>query len=316
MILSDCIDLIRRRVNDEDLHYWTDPAITEEINIWSGDLFRQMADAHESYGLMRYVILSTDTSRVSQLKNDIFLYELPSWAWRIAAVRLVENNVDVDSSSEGQVLQLLHTGSKGTGWNRVGDRTIRVQGYSEAKTLAVWLQRIPARIFKSIASSHSATADELIFDLNVASGYKVDLEDDAYVGSMFEMTSFDGSRDPRGSILRCESTSKAFGTVWELTVTGRPGFPALVEMGDTFEMHVPIPNQHLLYLILRVCESLHQKAKNTDAIASLQPQIAHERERFIEGLQPRTAGITLEVNSLDNPLYGNDPDRDGRFLYY
>lgn len=320
MILSECISLIRQRVNDGDSRYWSDIEVTNEINLWAGDLFRQMADAHESYGLMRYVILNTDTERVFQIKRNIFNYELPSWAWRVHRVHVVEGNTDTVDGREGQRLPYIPTGAQGFGWNFAGTRSLRVQGFTEAKTLAVWMQKIPSRAFPGIVSANSAAQNELKFDLNVVDGdgnaYSIDREQDAYLGASFEMTSFVGARDPRGSVLRVESAAKAFTTVWEMTVTGRPQFPALPEAADTFEVHVPIPNQHLLYLVLRVCESLHQKSKNSDAIAALQAQLGFEHVRFIEALQPRTAGVTHMSRDPDDLPYYTDPDRDPQFPTY
>ena len=320
MILSECISLIRQRVNDPDARYWSQIEITNEINLWTGDLFRQMADAHETYGLVRHVILNTDDDRISQVKRSIFHYELPSWAWRVNRVHIVEDNVDSVTGREGQKLTYVHTGAQGLGWNFAGTRTIRLQGHTEAKTLAVWLQKIPARAFSGVATKMESFDNELTFDLNAidadGNAYSIDRETDAYIDAHFEMTSFDGARDPRGSVLRVESAAKAFGTVWELTVTGRPAFPALVEPGDAFEVHVPIPNQHLLYLILRVCESLHQKSKNADAIAALQAQLGFEHVRFIEALQPRTAGVTHQSLDPDELPFSVDPDRDVAFRLY
>lgn len=317
MKITDVTGLVRRRMNDlSATPYNTDAQILEEINAWARDLYRQKADAHETWGRRRFTIASTDTSRVEKIHSTLYHYHVPTYIHRVLRVFIADSDSFLDDERYGNELPYVHTDDRGTGYSLAGDRIIRVSGYTDAKPLSIWCQRRPPLAFKgAVIATGAADGSTIVLSLEPAApnDFPITMEDGAYVGSDLEVTSFTTTRDPRSIIAKVSSTTKAWATDhWELTATVRPQFPAQVNALDTFEFHPEIDDQDVMYLVLRVCESMHQKTDNIQAIETLQAQISREHERFVNSLH-RSDSIAQFSRDPDELPTTYDPNRDTDF---
>lgn len=312
MILSEIISAVRAEVNDTDSVYWTDHAVTRWVNYWSRALFRQMAQADQSYGMREVRISGNDTSRVRKVNSLVFSYYLPSWVHVVRSVREASTAGDVP----GRIIFPYTSNVSGLrmGWRFEGSRRLDLYGYEEAKDLEIRVAKVPALVHSGVVPKTSTSAGEIY--IGAPSPFQEGREAGGYLGALFELTGVATSlRDPRGTVSEVVETDTEWDAVssqWLNKLTVMPAFPVIPEQGDTYQMHPEIPDSHMMYLILLVSRSLLQEHSNTDRLKQIEPVIAAQRADFIDGLRPRqTAGsLSVQPGGIAEIDLASDPDRD------
>ena len=66
-----------------------------------------------------------------------------------------------------------------------------------------------------------------------------------------------------------------------------PKWPTVPQVGDTYELHVPLDESNFEYVSARVARSLYHKTRNLDGIAAVESVMAEGHVNFIAGLRPR-----------------------------
>jgi hypothetical protein len=311
--LSTIISLVRRKVNDPNAKYWSDLDITQELDLFQRNLFRDLVDAHESYGLRNFDILTTDTARIEQLYGDIWLYHYPEWGYKIREVRRLNQEDGALTQAEGRKLDYIESGRREVGWTFADSHALRLQGFSASIPIRIVAAKIPTLLEKGTVAKDAVATNTIILPEANSLGYENELEDGSYLGARIEVRTATATRDPRRRIATVVNQVRSYDSTlaaYIFTLTVRPNFSDLVLAADSFELHSEIPDPCIEYLVLLTAEALFHKTQNLVGAAGLQRSLEREREKFENSLQPRTDGITHQVSFPEDVIGRRDPDRD------
>lgn len=313
MKISDVITMVRDRVNDSASTFYTDAEIARTVDIHVRALFRQRADADPTYGLTRLNILDT-SDNVSQVYSDVYAYSLPTWVYKIHAVR----ERATTSQGEGKMLPHVPYRHKGYGWTWAGDRVIHVRGSSAIKSIIVECAKTPAQLHTGALPVVSPNSTSMYLDTtpSIPTGGSLDWEEGAYLNSKIEITgttSESGSVFNRGRVLTVTGSDRRYvSSAWYVLATVTPPQTASATAATaTYEMHPEIDDGHLNYLVLLVADTLFQKTNNVNGIQALQTQLNLERAQFNNWLIPRQDQqqyFLTDPANVEIPPY--DEDRD------
>jgi hypothetical protein len=305
--ISDLEAHVRNTVNDTSAvttaQRWTTADVVRELSLWQKDLFRQKIEADPTYNVVDFDVLA-NSSRITQLYAEEWLYALPSWVYRINdAYELVDGSALTTKARGNRLAHNFHNAVQ-KGWRFKTDRAVIVQKYAPAPALRFEVRKVPCSLFR--ATTKLGTTTTIVFDVATAAPYQVDLEDGAMLGAQVEITTKVGANDSRGVVATVIGQSRAGS---DITLTIAPPLPAASLAGETFEMHAELSDAHLRYLILLTAETLLHRHHNAGSVFSLQPQIKAESARFVDGLQPRREGVASEM-PIGETFGQRDPDRD------
>ena len=304
--------MVRDRVNDSASAFYTDAEIIRAIDVHIRALFRQRADADPTYGLTRLSIADS-SDNVSKVYEDVHAYYLPTWAYKVHAVR----EQATTAQGEGKLLPHVPYRHKGYGWTWFGDRVIHIRGSSTAKSIYVECAKIPAKLHKGALPIVSPDANNLYRDDTPPepASTELDWEEGAYLNAKIEITgttSESGSVFNRGRVLTVTDSTRIHSTNWRLRVTvAPPQTAATTATPATYELHPEIADGHLNYLVLLVAETLFQKTNNVNGIESLQAQLNLERMEFKNWLVPRQDQqqyFLTDPGNVEIPPYNIDRD--------
>lgn len=318
MKLADIIVLVRDVVNDGSSKYWSNVEIARWVNQWVRSIFRDRVDADPSYGMYRYDILTSQTTRFEQLYASTFAYYLPSWVYKIRSVELLEGTAT--TSKRGQFIPPLipHINQPSYGWEFGDNRRLLVHGWGAAEDLRIHCAKLPTPIHSgTVASNGAADGSTILISGTNANSYPVDHEEDAFINATFEVTTQAANRDVTTKRAVVTSVAKTVSaTPFTYTLTVKPIFGAQVNSGDSYDMHAELDDAHIPYLVLRVAESLFHRANNTAGIEAITSDLRRETIAFKEGIQPRTDNVIHRIRDPEDPLLRVDPDRDFTYNHW
>lgn len=320
MKLADITTLVRDVVNDQNVKYWTNVDIARWINQWTRSIFRDRVDADASYGLYRYDVLATQTTRWEQLYASTFAYYLPSWVYKIRSVELLEAAPATGTQKRGQFIPPLipQINQPSYGWEFGDNRRLLVHGWGAVEDIRIHCAKLPTLIHNgTIAANGAADGSTIKIGDVPSSTMPLDQEEDAFINAVFEITSRVAGRDmttKRGVVTSVSKDSAALPFVYTLTL--KPIIGAQVNTSDTYDMHAELDDAHIPYLVLRVAESLFHRANNTAGIEAISSDLKREYAAFKEGIQPRTDNVIHRIRDPEDPLLRVDPDRDFTYNYW
>jgi hypothetical protein len=312
MKLADIIVLVRDVVNDQNTKYWTNVEIGRWVNQWVRSIFRDRVDADASYGMYRYDVLASQTTRWEQLYATTFAYFLPSWVYKVRSVELLEGTATTNKRGVFIPPLVPHINQPSYGWEFGDNRRLMIHGWGQAEDIRIHCAKIPTLIHTgTIASSGAADGSTIIVSATNANSYPVDHEENAFINATFEITNQAAGRDTTTQRAVVTSVSKSTGSLPFLyTLTVKPIIGVQVNIADTYDMHAELDDAHIPYLVLRVAESLFHRANNTAGIEAITSDLRREYAAFKEGIQPRTDNVIHRIRDPEDPLLRTDPDRD------
>lgn len=316
MKLADIITQVRDLVNDPGTKYWTNVEIGRWVNHWTRAIFRDRVDADASYGMYRYDILTTQTTRFEQLYSSTWVYYLPSWVYKVRSVELLEGT-PTGTQVRGQFVPALvpHINEPSYGWEFADNRRLLIHGWGAARDIRIHCAKLPAVLHNGTCAADGASnGSTIIIPGTNTAGHAVEQEDGALIGAAFEVTTQEAGRDATGSIAVVQSVAKDVSALpYKFTLTVKPNFTAQAKGTDTYDMHAEVDNAHIAYLTLRVAESLFHRSNNIAGLSSIAPNLSREMVAFRDGIQPRTDNVIHRIHDPLDPLLRVDPDRDVLF---
>lgn len=317
MRLKTVIQAVRDKVNDPDAKYWSDVDVTRWIDHHNRQMHRQRAQADRSYGRVLHLIEASDENRVRAVKDDVQRYHFPSWVYKVYGVRDMSNG----SSKRGSLVDYReHPRDNNKGWYISTDGAIDLVRYETAIDLELDVTKLPARVHYGTVDSPSANARNKIRLDSAPGTFPVDWEVDAYVGMEIEVT--DGQTETtnrRGTVAQIISQEHKYDNdlgKWVVECTVFPQWPTPVQVGDTYELHVPLDESNYEYISARVARSLFHKTRNLEGIQAMEGVMMEGYDTFTAGLRPRQEQQPgFLVSPEATPGYFN-PDKDwsGEYL--
>ena len=312
MKLSKAVTAVRDKIHDSDRKTWSDAEITRWIDHHSRNLFRHKVNADDSYGGVTFAIRASDDNRVRKVRPDTYAYYLPSWAYRIYAVRIA------DTSTRGVLVDFRANGSTlAKGWRFLNDRAIEVTGWGAAQDLELIVAKLPPPLHAGICPQGSNDASEILLDPQPVdvdgNAFDFEHEDGAYIGSEFQFTTLGStSRELRDQVVFATAQEHFYSNtrvdrIQRMTVMPEIGGKPV--SGDVYEMHVPVDEMHYEFLSALVAQSLFQKTRNVDGIAALQTVLRSGKNTFIDSLRPRQQQQPMMLGGSDG-AGSYHPDRD------
>lgn len=316
MRLTDLIRRCRKKISDENKHFFTDVEIAFELNEVQRSLWRQKAAASFSYGQITYDLSTIDNAdQIEQVDSDEWIYVLPSWVYRV-------NQVMRRSGSVSNGLVPLITGNETSGWEFTSNRALLIKGQSTAIDLRLKLQKIPAKMLRGTVMLDSPDLSEIVIPSTLAAeageteGFPSDYEDGAMINAQIEVTSSSATNDPRGVVGTVRAQQRLYDVPtaqYQNYLTVLPRYSSFVKALDTFESHAEIHDVDLQLLILETCEGLFHKDHNLAGSNVIRPQLERERVRFTNSLAPRDGNQPHFMETDDDTFSRRDPDRDPTF---
>lgn len=314
MRIRDVITAVRDKVNDPNRKYWTDVEIARWASHHARQLFRHKAQADSSYGAVNHLMLGTDADRVRSIKDDQFRYHFPSWVYRINGVRERK-----DANTRATLVDVKwYPRDQISGWFLSTDRSIDLMGFTSAMDLEIEAAKLPTQL-------HYGTVDSPCEDrqtLRLASApvdqdakaFPLDLENDAYVGMEVElMTGSTETTDRRGHVQLVISQDHVYDSAlskWVVRLVVFPKWPTAPQIGDTYELHVPLDESNYEYVSARIARSLFHKTDNQEGIATVQSVMLEGHDAYIAGLRPRQDQENALLVDPENVHGGFNPDKD------
>ncbi len=318
MRLKDVIQAVRDKVNDPQAKYWSDVEISRWIDHHTRWLHRHRANADRSYGRVLHTMLASDGDRVRELKEDVQRYHFPSWIYRVYGVRDMSQGL----TKQGTLVDYIeHPRDSGKGWYLATDGAIDLLKHTSAIDIELDVSKLPTRVHYGTVDSPSANArNKLRLDSQPVDGatpaneFPLDWEVDAYVGMEVEITS--GSSETtnrRGAVAQVISQEHVYDgdlSKWVIELTVFPQWDTSVQVGDTYELHVPLDESNYEYISARVARSLFHKTRNNDGIASVETVLAEGHDAFLAGLRPRQEQQPGFLVGPDGHSGHFNPDKD------
>tara|TARA_R110002020_G_scaffold47968_6_gene137165 strand:+ start:630 stop:1613 length:984 start_codon:yes stop_codon:yes gene_type:complete len=321
MRLQTVIQAVRDKVNDPDEKYWSDVEIVRWISHHARQLFRAKAQADRSYGRVQHQMLASDEDRIqANILEEMQRYHFPSWVYKIYGVR----DLSAGTGKQGALIDYVeHPRDTHKGWFLSGDRTIDLSKFDAAIDIEIDCAKLPPVLHYGTIDSPSTARNELRFDSSPVDGattpnaFELSWEKDAYVGLEVEITS--GSTETtnrRGFVTTIVSHDQVYDNdlatpAWVTRCTVFPKWPTVPQVGDTYELHVPLDESNYEYVASRVARSLFHKTRNIDGVAVVESVMAEGHDAYLAGLRPRQEQVPGFLVDPDSAGYGGfNPDKD------
>ncbi len=320
MRVRDVITAVREKTNDPNVEFWSDVEITRWITHHNRYLYRHRADAENSHGFtsLRFDTAAADFhDRVRRLKDDVWRYTVPSWWYRILGIREI---TDKFAGQRGRLVpRISYPRSAGKGWFVSGDRSFDLNGFKNPVDLEFECHKLPAPLHYGTIDSEPPSREQFRFasaptaigiDGETLEPFMLDWEVDSYVGAEIELiTGSTETSNRRGAVHQITSQVQFYDAslatpAWVVECTVFPKFPTKPQVGDTYEMHLPVDESSFEFVTARVARSLFHKTRHTEGIRMLESVIAGGLQTFLSSLRPR---------QQQSPDLMGSPDQEGRF---
>lgn len=320
MNLDQFIADMRRILNDPDdpvnnpgMKY-SDATLVAHADRHLQSLSRIQVQRDQGYGNTPIVLYAANAR---QVVNGVWLWTLPHWVANIVTLRELltpptsETNLTPYMwSVSASIGPPIERKSKRIdyGWKWDGNRTIQMWGMGSAPNLYLEVAKAPARLFKvtldqdSPAPGQQGVKQSVIMPQAWTRGVE-DIMEGAYINAEVQVTTLaDATANVElyGVTRRCiyskagqlidgtRRTTLFFEEDWE-------GGPSV---GDTIQSVIPIADEHIRVLQLRVAWSCFEQLANLPAQKAIQPALVEETKNFIEHITPRD---TFQAESWHEP---------------
>lgn len=296
-ILDDPADAPVKKFSDADLIAYTDLQLKS--------LARIQTQRDQGYHNCPLVLRG---SEARQVIRDVWQWTLPVWVSNIVSVREMILDEETtrqqtftphmwaDPASLGAPLE-KKSKRYDTGWNFDGNRTFQMWGWGGSYGIFLHVAKAPARLFKAVLDENAPepgtdTERPSIF-LPATLVYGVeDANEGAYVNADVQVSGLatpTTNGESFGAYRRCiyskagqivsgsRRTQLYFETPW----------PETLLAGDTVESLIPIQDEHVRVLQLKVAWSCFERLANLPAQKAIAASLADEMRMFSEHVTPR-----------------------------
>lgn len=304
MILSGFIDRVRdivatSRSSGSSEHAVSDADIIRYMEDHVASLSRKMADANVGWFNVTFHL---PASAFREVYKGRFEAPLPRWVMQIVAVHRVafsggdeEHSPYTISSPPSLGVEIPHDPARSLrqGWAWSGDTKIEMCGGGKAEPVSIRAARRPARVFRAVIGEVHPGASSMYLPGSLELGSE-DYGGNAYSGAHVQVSGLSGSgsaaRDLLGAVRMCvgstqNGTSAGGSRVTELRFDAE--WPGGLQVGDTVETVVPIPDEHARYLVLLTARSIFQRRNNIAGLKATADDLGRERDMFLQGIRPR-----------------------------
>lgn len=318
MILSRAIAKVREIIDDPVGEKWSDAFVASQLHEQLMALFRKATEIDERYHNLAMTIAA---STASQQASNVWEYKLPTWVSKVIEVRRAQSGGV--TTPRRNVIPKITRVERGQGWEFSQLYGFRLVDFATAIDLDLLVTKRPAQLTRgTLPDQTGMSTTQLRLDADTSAEallYPHETETSGYANAIIEITGTNNvSRQPGGQRRRVLSST-------HLQVLGSASLHTVVTLdrtwtvqpaaGDTYELHVELPEEHLRLLHLMVARACFEREGNTDEIRAQQQETYELQEAYVNHIRPRSLQEPQVVKEVVTTPYRENVGQDGS-LYW
>lgn len=307
MLLTTAIKELRDTLADPAISaagkkIWEDAELIRHLSRQVRGLFRRQSSVDAAYHNCDIHLIPANFRQIGQ---GVYDYATPPWCERVTNLwyrdeaatedenphRALNAAGTTDMASRGAPLPVSDMHLENFGWRFHSLHGIRIVGIGDTQAFVAQVAKTPGPLTRgTIDKAHAFnTRFYLVAGPGTEANGLHDYVTDSYRNATFQFESAsDSSTILTGVVRKCVGSRVVIASATRyIEIQLDSALPRVLAIGDTYEMHLELPESASRYAILLAARAAMEKKHMIDGIKSILPELKEQEEEWLRFIAPR-----------------------------